>query len=146
MIDRYAIAREAREWVGTRWHHQASLKGVGTDCIGLVIGVAHNCGVVEAAQYKAAPELRGYGREPDPVMLLAGCARFLNQIRIADATIGDVLLFRFAQQPQHFAIISRTDPKYIVHAYAQVRRAVENRLDDMWVARTLYAFRFRGIV
>ena len=29
----------ARGWIGTPYHHQASLKGVGTDCLGLVRGV-----------------------------------------------------------------------------------------------------------
>ena len=35
-----AIIAEARSWLGTPWHHQASLKGVGCDCIGFVRGVA----------------------------------------------------------------------------------------------------------
>jgi cell wall-associated NlpC family hydrolase len=29
----------ARSWLGTPYHHQASVKGVGTDCIGLVRGI-----------------------------------------------------------------------------------------------------------
>ncbi|HXO72313.1 MAG TPA: peptidase P60, partial [Bradyrhizobium sp.] len=34
-----AIVAEARSWIGTRYCHQASLKGVGCDCLGLVRGV-----------------------------------------------------------------------------------------------------------
>jgi len=34
-----AIVSEAREWLGTPWQHQASLKGVACDCVGLVRGV-----------------------------------------------------------------------------------------------------------
>ena len=34
-----AIVAEAREWIGTAWQHQASLKGVACDCVGLVRGV-----------------------------------------------------------------------------------------------------------
>jgi cell wall-associated NlpC family hydrolase len=33
------IVALAREWLGTPYHHQASLKGVGTDCVGLVRGI-----------------------------------------------------------------------------------------------------------
>jgi NlpC/P60 family putative phage cell wall peptidase len=33
------ILEEARSWIGTPYQHQASLKGVGCDCIGLVRGV-----------------------------------------------------------------------------------------------------------
>ena len=29
----------ARTWIGTPYHHQASIRGVGADCIGLVRGV-----------------------------------------------------------------------------------------------------------
>jgi cell wall-associated NlpC family hydrolase len=33
------IVEEARSWLGTPYHHQAALKGVGCDCIGLLRGV-----------------------------------------------------------------------------------------------------------
>lgn len=36
---RSAIVTEARTWIGTPYQHQASLKGVGCDCLGLVRGV-----------------------------------------------------------------------------------------------------------
>jgi len=29
----------ARSWIGTRFQHQARLRGVGADCWGLVLGV-----------------------------------------------------------------------------------------------------------
>jgi hypothetical protein len=40
MFTRDAVIAEARSWLGTPWHHQASLKGVGCDCIGFIRGVA----------------------------------------------------------------------------------------------------------
>jgi cell wall-associated NlpC family hydrolase len=39
VISRSAIVAEARTWIGTPYRHQASLKGVGCDCLGLVRGV-----------------------------------------------------------------------------------------------------------
>jgi len=36
---RAAIVTEARRWIGTPYHHRASLRGVGTDCLGLIRGV-----------------------------------------------------------------------------------------------------------
>ena len=33
------IVETARSWIGTPYRHQASLKGVGCDCLGLVRGV-----------------------------------------------------------------------------------------------------------
>src|SRR5262245_46482540 len=39
MIAREAIVVAARGWLGTPYHHQASLRGVGCDCLGLIRGV-----------------------------------------------------------------------------------------------------------
>ena len=39
VFDRTDIVAEARAWIGTPYRHQASLKGVGCDCLGLVRGV-----------------------------------------------------------------------------------------------------------
>ena len=38
-VTRTDIIAEARAWIGTPYRHQASLKGVGCDCLGLVRGV-----------------------------------------------------------------------------------------------------------
>jgi len=34
-----AVIEAARGWLGTPYRHQASVKGVGSDCLGLVRGV-----------------------------------------------------------------------------------------------------------
>ncbi len=33
------VVAAARAWIGTPYHHQASVRGVGADCLGLVRGV-----------------------------------------------------------------------------------------------------------
>lgn len=38
-MTRDEIVAAARGWIGTPYQHQASLKGVGADCLGLVRGV-----------------------------------------------------------------------------------------------------------
>jgi NlpC/P60 family putative phage cell wall peptidase len=38
-LTRSQIVGETRDWIGTPYQHQASLKGVGCDCLGLVRGV-----------------------------------------------------------------------------------------------------------
>ena len=38
-MTRAAIVEAARGWIGTPYRHQASLKGVGADCLGLLRGV-----------------------------------------------------------------------------------------------------------
>ena len=39
ILTRTHIVAAARGWIGTPYRHQASLKGIGTDCLGLVRGV-----------------------------------------------------------------------------------------------------------
>ena len=38
-MSRDAIVAEAHRWIGTPYRHQASLRGVGCDCLGLLRGV-----------------------------------------------------------------------------------------------------------
>ena len=59
------IVALARDWLGTPYHHQASLRGVGTDCVGLVRGIWRELYGTEA---EAAPAYtrdwaEGSGRE-----------------------------------------------------------------------------------
>ncbi len=141
MVTRREVVAVAHRWLGTRFLHQASKRGVGTDCIGLVVGVARDLEMPEAAEFASDLAIRGYGREPDPGMLLDACSRYLNPCR--EPVAGDILLFRFKAEPQHFALISTAG--YMIHAYAQARRVVENRIDSIWESRRVAAFSYRGI-
>jgi NlpC/P60 family putative phage cell wall peptidase len=143
MTTRADIVSEARSWLGTKWLHQASVKGVGTDCIGLIGGVALELGLPGAEEWKADPTLHCYGREPDARMLLSAVVGYLDPVDRADMAPGDVLLLRFNEAPQHFAIMSGDE--MMIHAYAQARRVVENRIDDVWRKRILRAYAFRGV-
>lgn len=137
MIARADVVMAARGWLGTRWHHGASLKGVGTDCVGLILGVAKDLGI----GLELSSEYHGYGRQPDGKLLRQGTAEYLDPT--SNPGLGDIYLMRFEQDPQHFAIIS--SPIHIIHAYMLPRKVVENRLDDVWSKRIVSAHRFRGV-
>lgn len=138
---RASVIVSAHWWIGTPWKHQASLRGIGTDCIGLIVGVARELGIHGAKEFAADTEIAGYGREPKPDMLEAACDRYLDPC--ADPKPGDILLLKFTAEPQHFAIISQ--PDYMIHAYAQARKVVENRIDDVWRSRIVRAYSYRGL-
>lgn len=135
------IVSEAKEWRGTRWLHQGALKGVGCDCIGLISGVAKILGIPEAEQFQRDPRFRGYGRTPEPKMLRAAIAEYLDPA--PNPVPGDILLLRFVKDPQHFAFLST--PDYMIHAYAQVRKVAENRIDETWRSRIVGSYKFRGL-
>jgi NlpC/P60 family putative phage cell wall peptidase len=139
---RAQIIATARTWLGTRWRHQACLKGVGCDCIGLIAGVALELGSPQAVAFMARTDYRNYGRQPDPKMLLAACTDFLDPVVVGAAQAGDVLLLRFQAEPQHFAFQSGAD--YMIHSWAGARRVVENRINELWRGRIVGAYSLRG--
>lgn len=126
MIAREAVVEEARTWIGTRWQHQARLKGVGTDCLGMVVGTAVALEVPGVRQLLTDPALQGYGRTPVSQALLDACDRYMERIAVSAADLGDVLVIGFQHGPQHFAIVSCREPLRIIHAYAQMREVKES--------------------
>jgi cell wall-associated NlpC family hydrolase len=78
-------------------------------------------------------------------MLLSAIVGYLDPVDRADMAPGDVLLMRFNSEPQHFAIMSGDSPEMMIHAYAQARAVVENRIDDVWRKRILRVYSFRGL-
>lgn len=96
------VVAEARTWVGTPFHWQASQKGVGCDCKGLPWGVARELGFPEADTFYA--QFATYGKDkPVPVALLKeGMAAVFDRVETAEP--GDVLLLVWNGKPQHLAI------------------------------------------
>ena len=114
---RSAIVAEARAWIGTPYRHQASLKGVGCDCLGLVRGVWR-------AVYGAEPEADaglfarlGGGVRKVKRLRAAACAAHDRESPLSNFVPGDVLLFRWRAGfvAKHAAIV--TAPDRMVHAH-----------------------------
>lgn len=141
-ITRAEIVSNARSWLGTRWQHQARLKGVGCDCAGLVIGVARECGIVDFAF-----DVNGYERFPSGNTLAMHCGEYMTRIDKNDIAPGDVVLMRFDGEPQHLAIVADYvhGGLSVVHAYALSRQVVEHALDDTWRKRIVAAYRMPGV-
>jgi NlpC/P60 family putative phage cell wall peptidase len=93
MVTREAIVQAARGWLGTPYHHQASAKGVGCDCLGLIRGVWRElCGPEPEAMPAYTPD---WGSATGSETLLAAAARHLEPLASAGAAReGDVLVFR----------------------------------------------------
>jgi len=122
------VVAAARRWLGTPWHHQGRLIGVGVDCGGLVVGVAQSLGLA------VADHPPGYARVPDGHSL----RRIVEQqcIRIPCSEEGAVALFRWDAAPQHLAIVSRLPEGWaLIHAWAQARRVVEHLWTAEWQDR-----------
>lgn len=145
MISRRAILEEARSWIGTPYQHQASAKGAGCDCLGLVRGVWR---ALYGAEPEAAPAYTpDWAERCAAETLLAAARRHMREIAIEAAAPGDVLLFRMhARAPvKHCAILDEPDRELalIIHAYWG-RAVVRSRYAPWWRARCAGAFSFPG--
>ena len=128
------VAIEARTWLGTPFRHRASLKGVGCDCLGLVLGVWRAFGTPSA-------DVPAYGPDwsvlTDDSALTEGVRDALVEERDKTPLPGHVLLFRtrLVGPARHMGIVStaRRRPTFI-HAYARFG-VVESYLEPHWAKR-----------
>jgi NlpC/P60 family putative phage cell wall peptidase len=139
-LSRPRIIATARAWLGTPYLHQASAKGRGADCLGLIRGVWREL-------YGAEPEPpppytpdwneRAHlgGEEP----LLDAARRNLREIPSTERQPGDVLVFRIVRggPAKHCGILTASDR--FIHAYAG-RCVVESWLSRWWVERIAGVF------
>lgn len=134
-----AALAEARLWLGTPFHHQASARGIGTDCLGLIRGIWRALYGTEPETVPAyAPDwAEATGRET----LLDAARRPLVEIPKAEARPGDVLLFRLKPNGpvRHCGILSVGDQ--MIHAWSGYAVA-EVPFDSAWQRRHSHAFRF----
>jgi NlpC/P60 family putative phage cell wall peptidase len=142
-LTRQDIVAETRTWIGTPYRHQASLKGLGCDCLGLVRGVWR--AVIGDEPECAPPYAPDWAEAATGEPLADAAARHLIAVDRAAFCAGDVLLFGWrANLPaKHAAIV--TEPTLMVHAHDGAAVA-EVALAPWWRRRLIYAFRFPGIV
>jgi cell wall-associated NlpC family hydrolase len=98
------VVREAREWIGTPFRDQASAKGKGCDCKGLVWGVARELGFPEADSFYAQfvrYDLGPGGSVPHQ-LFLEGMEQLFD--RADEPAPGDILLLAYKRKPLHMAI------------------------------------------
>ncbi|WP_245910794.1 peptidase [Pelagimonas varians] len=137
------IVQAARAWIGTPYHDQASLKGVGCDCLGLLRGVWRE--LIGPEPVDMRPYARDVG-EAGAVELIANPVRgFMDEIAVYDRQPGDVLLFRMPHMrfAKHCAF--QAGPGMIIHAYER-RGVVEMRMPVEWRGRIAFVFRFPDLV
>jgi NlpC/P60 family putative phage cell wall peptidase len=134
------VVAEARSWIGTPFHWQASLKGKGCDCKGLVVGVARELGMPEADN--AFASIHDYGHAVPVRTLREGLAAMFD--RVSEPQPGDVLLLMMAGQPQHVGIHAGD---VLIHTYAKgPQRVISTALPVALRAWPLVsAWRFRSV-
>jgi cell wall-associated NlpC family hydrolase len=118
------IVLEARSWVGTPYHCQGDIKGVGVDCGMLLVRVfvdSFLCDPFDPPPYA------------DDWYLHRSEERYLGFIfdrakEVLSPLPGDVMVFRYGRRYSHGGIVSRPAPLTIVHAYQPARIVLEEEV------------------
>lgn len=135
------IATAARSWIGTPYRHQASCKGAGCDCLGLLRGVWRE---VKGAEPEAVPPYTPDWSEPSrEERLWQAAAKHLQPVS-GPLAPGQVLLFRMraGSVAKHLGIVgvAGASPSFI-HAYSG-HGVVESPLSQPWRRRIAARFVF----
>ena len=141
-LTRARIVAAARAWLGTPYHHQASARGIGADCLGVVRGVWRDI-YGDAAEIPPA-YTRDWAEASGEETLLEAAARHLARVAPADARAGDVVVFRLRNGliAKHAGIL--TSPHTFLHAM-EGAPACEVPLGGWWRRRIAGAFTFPGV-
>ena len=133
----------AESWIGTPYRHQASRKGVGCDCLGLIRGIWRELyGSEPEPPPPYAPDWAERGGED---RLLLAARRHFRPVAALDAALsGDVLLFRWQAgcAAKHLGIFAA--PGHLIHAYEQAA-VLRSALVPAWRRRIAGIFRFPEI-
>ena len=142
MVERAAIIAEARTWIGTPYHHQASVKGAGCDCLGLVRGVWR--GVYGTEPEAPPPYSRDWAEAHRQETLADAAGRHMLSVELDNIAPGDVLLFALNERApaKHCAILTEQDR--MVHSY-ESHAVAEVSLSPWWRRRIRFAFAFPNL-
>lgn len=139
-------AAEVKTWLGTPYHHQASVKGVGCDCLGLVRGVYR--GIVGPEPARPPNYSPGWDEVAKQDVMLTAFRSYLVEVpdygclpETWNFLPGDVLIFRMkpGAVAKHCGIV--TESGQFVHSHTG-RGTVEIELSDWWRDRIVGLFTF----
>ncbi|MET3134610.1 cell wall-associated NlpC family hydrolase [Oxalobacteraceae bacterium GrIS 1.11] len=109
---RQDVVREAITWQNTPYHHQANLKGVGVDCVMLMVEVFKACALVPPA-VDPRPYPHDWHMHRGDEIYLGGVALLADSV--AAPLPGDIALFQFGRCVSHGAIVLAWP--LVIHAY-----------------------------
>jgi NlpC/P60 family putative phage cell wall peptidase len=142
-VARSELVIAARRWIGTPFHHQASLCQIGCDCLGLVRGVWRE--VIGPEPEETPPYGVDWAATKRADHLKDALARHFHSHDKPDYRAGDVLLFRFRPHGPATHLGVATSPTHMVHAHSGAN-VTETTIGAPWRKRLVGAFIFPGVI
>ncbi|WP_424927681.1 NlpC/P60 family protein [Amaricoccus tamworthensis] len=137
------VVSKARDWIGTPYRHQASCKGAGTDCLGLLRGLWREIIGEEPVDIPAySPDWSETG---DEEVLLDAATLHLKPVARQHAVEGDILVLRMRNNAiaKHVGVLAASQAGYptMIHAYSG-QGVTESPLTDSWMRNLAGVFCF----
>lgn len=136
------IVALARDWIATPYVHQASAKGAGCDCLGLLRGLWRE---IFGTEPEIAPAYTAdWSEASGQERLWSAARRHLRPKCLTDESAGDVILFRMRDTgvAKHLGIAARIGANAsFVHAYTG-HGVIESPLSAPWRKRLVARFEF----
>jgi len=140
-IEAADIAAAARGWIGTPYRHQASVKGAGADCLGLLRGVWRE---LRGAEPQSIPSYsQDWAETTAKETLYESLVQHVCEIDCREIRAGDIALFRMAPRgpAKHCGIVAeRSGQLTLIHA-RQNKRVSEEPFSLFWRRKLAFAFR-----
>lgn len=142
IITRPMIVAHALTWDKTPYHHQAALRGVGADCLGLLRGVYEH--LYGKQPEKPPPYSASWAESGGRELLLNAAHKYLEPAEYDGWRDGDVLIFRVksASAAKHCGIV--VDDKHMIHAVSRRGTMVTGIAE--WGNNVAGVFKFPGVV
>jgi len=149
-ITRAQIVQNVREWIGTPYHHQETVKGVGCDCLGLIRGVWRDLYVNEPEVPIRYSQNWMESRNKE-IMYDLACKHMVLKEDIEARAPGDILLFRMNRDgvAKHTGILTKRDTDMEVECMVHSQEGInctEVDLNEWWQKRITAVFEYPCIV
>jgi NlpC/P60 family putative phage cell wall peptidase len=121
---RLSVLELAQAWLGTPYHHQARIQGVGVDCATLLCEVYHAAGVSPFVDPTPYPQNWHVHRADERYM--AWVDQFAH-VTAAEPQLGDLLLFKFGRAYSHGGIYAGDNQViHSLHGHTVLRSSLDD--------------------
>ena len=136
------IVEKAREWIKTPFHEQGRHKGIGCDCIGLILGIAKDIGAVSlTGKPWDECDISAYDTDKDSQMMLELLPKHFP-VSETQLKLGNILLIEIVPNQYHVCLITDDDPLKIIHSCNSLGFVMEHRIIPSWKDQIKGIFKF----
>jgi hypothetical protein len=148
MATRADIIKQARHYLKTPFQHQARVRGVGMDCVGLILSIGEDLKLLDSTGVAIRRnDYLSYSAQPSDSFVQEEMKRRLILKPWQSMQPGDAVTMKLPFHPCHAGIISENSGMlYIVHAFGGIKYEVtEHIIDEQWRHRICCVFSWPGV-